>query len=513
MPTKIRALRLTGLAAALLFGQGLPALAGAQQAATTATPQSAHDSQEPVPVSDAQYGRVPAKQVPKPRILPPNAGKGPPVGAYRLIRYNDVYKGQDTGPLHAWKNRPIGDTGDVTLTLFGEERVRSVWQTWNSYTGAGERDQRFMLLRHQYGADLHVGEGLRFFGQLISGQQFGSNYPRPESPRQSNEVDLSQAFIEANHKTGSGTLGVRAGRQQVHFGTGQVFALQAAPNVERNFDGVRGYFDSPGFKLDAFLMRPVVYGRHSFDDDTDDDTSIWGLYGSMPLVRKQGLSINLDPIYVGQRDGSLAFNRLSGAETRHTFATRFWGKWGAAGIDYTVLYQTGSFDERNIRASAVMTTTSFNLGQDRDAPVLAFNLDMASGGKRDGSTVKTYNPLYMSGEYVSLNGFMSLSNMYSFAPSLSFRLPHDLSLEIYDRLYWRYSTDDAVYGQNFSTLAPSLRTDARYTGQQPAVDLRWQASPNLQLRGSGAYFEPSSKMRAAGLRHTPTFRIDLTYIF
>lgn len=513
MPKKNQALRSTGLCTAVLCCLGLPALANAHPETTSAPPESAQTQQAPVPLSDAQRGRVPAKPQTAAPTLPPNAGKGPPVGAYRLIRYNDVYKGQDTGPLKDWKNRPLGESGNVTLTLFGEERVRSVWQTWASYTGAGERDQRFMLLRHQYGADLHVGEGLRFFGQLVSAQQFGSNYPRPESPRQSNEVDLSQAFVEARHKTDTGTLGVRAGRQQVNFGTGQVFSLQAAANVERNFDGVRGYYENPGFKLDAFLLRPVAYARHSFDDDTDTSSSIWGLYGSLPLARGPGVSVNLDPFYVGQRADRVAFNRLSGDETRHTFATRFWGKLGAAGIDYTLLYQTGSFDGRDIRASALMTTTSFDLGQDDSAPVLAFNLDMASGGKRDGGTVKTYNPLYMSGEYVSLNGFMSLSNMYSVAPSLSFTLAHDLNLEIYDRFYWRYSTDDAVYGQNFATLAPSLLTDTRYTGQQPALDLRWQASPNFQVRGSGAYFEPSRKMRAAGLRHTPTFRIDLTYIF
>src|SRR4030095_4349360 len=99
-----------------------------------------------------------------------------------------------------------------------------------------DRDSNgYFLQRYMVHADLHVGEHLRGFVQLKSALEQGrTGGPRPTDEDQ---LDLHQAFAEG--KTGIGDVGsflLRAGRQEVSYGSQRIVSVQESPNVRRSFD-------------------------------------------------------------------------------------------------------------------------------------------------------------------------------------------------------------------------------------------------------------------------------------
>jgi len=445
-------------------------------------------------------------------ILPPVAGSGPKIGAYNVIRSDDRYRADPTRFAEDLKNIPLDPDGDVRLTLFGEERIRASVQDYSSFAGAGEKGQPILLLRHRYGADLSLGENVRAFSELVSGQQISDNTPRPKNARQSNDIDLSQVFIEVRGDALGGKVGVRGGRQQMFLGSGEIFAVQQAPNILRNYDGVRAYYASPYLRLDLFKFRPVRYANGAFDDATDDRVSFWGVYGVAPVIRRGALSLNADMFFIDYRNAAATFNRLSGKEHRQVFGTRLWGRLGQVRSDIAFVAQSGTLDGRPIHAALFQSTTSLALRAKPLSPVIGAQLDVATGGK-NGNTIRTYNPLYSANERLTASGFLTPSNIINLAPQVTLPLSDKLAIIGIGHFYWRYSIKDAVYGQAFSALMPALRSSTRYTGMQPSLAARWRYARNGEFRATIATFKPSAGLASSGFKSVGLARLEWIGVF
>ncbi|MDE2172161.1 MAG: alginate export family protein, partial [Sphingomonadales bacterium] len=190
-----------------------------------------------------------------------------------------------------------------------------------------------------------------------------------------------------------------------------------------------------------------------------------------------------------------------------------WGKLGPARIDYSFILQTGNFQNKPIHASTLQTRTAVSLSSKKASPEISLQFDYASGGPRNGSSSGTYNPIYPGNEYVSINAFMVPANLVDVSPGVLLPITHKLGLELIHRWYWRYSVQDAVYGRDFATIGASLNTSARFVGTQPSADIRWDATPNLEVRLSGGRFQPTSAFQAAGLKAVNNLNLFLTFMY
>src|ERR1700732_2727084 len=75
-----------------------------------------------------------------------------------------------------------------------------------------------------------------------------------------------------------GAVRVRAGRQEIEFGSGRMYSLREGPNVPLSFDGVRAIAQAGSWRLDAWVARPVTTTPEIFDDSSHRQFSVWGAY-------------------------------------------------------------------------------------------------------------------------------------------------------------------------------------------------------------------------------------------
>ena len=98
----------------------------------------------------------------------------------------------------------------------------------------------------------------RAFAQLKSGLEDG----RTGGPRPSDEdrLDLHQAFGEAMVGAARRQLSLRAGRQEVAFGSSRLVSVREGPNVRRSFDGVRATVAARSWQLDGIGLASAKTG-------------------------------------------------------------------------------------------------------------------------------------------------------------------------------------------------------------------------------------------------------------
>src|SRR5262249_2996748 len=108
-------------------------------------------------------------------------------------------------------------SGDLFLSLGAEARV-TYERFHNTNFGLSPQDQDgYVLQRYLVHVDVHDGPRWRFFGELVSSLEEGrTGGPRPVVDQ--NRLDTHQAFLDVGHTT----LTLRAGRQEIAFGSGRL---------------------------------------------------------------------------------------------------------------------------------------------------------------------------------------------------------------------------------------------------------------------------------------------------
>src|SRR5260370_13544807 len=103
---------------------------------------------------------------------------------------------------------------------------------------------------------MHLGEGVRFFVEGISGIVVGESHTLP--PVEQDRGDLQFAFVDVvPWLTEDQRLTLRLGRFGMSFGAGRLVATRAAPNIPFRFQGVELLYSRPGWDLTGFVTQPV----------------------------------------------------------------------------------------------------------------------------------------------------------------------------------------------------------------------------------------------------------------
>lgn len=263
--------------------------------------------------------------------LPYEVGKGPKLGRYYLNRAEEDFSylrnpSKSNDVFDPLKFVPLNKGGSIYLTFSGEARLRNETYTKNSFSYVPPEHQDVLLLRERIGADLHVGEHVRGFAELESGQEGGSNYGSPAGVNR-NDLQLQQAFVEVTGNVGGLQTGVRAGRQELVFGSALIFSTREPTNIQYSHDGVRAYFDDQTTRVDALAFDTVINRNGVLQDSTNTHQQFWGFYGSQVLpvfqVFGQQARVFVDPFYVGYQNRSVTFDTGIVRLTYHATGCRF----------------------------------------------------------------------------------------------------------------------------------------------------------------------------------------------
>lgn len=452
------------------------------------------------------------------RNLPPGTGNGARYGEYYFLRFNEPVPATvaDSGdPFAQLKRIAIGPPSNgAYLSLSGLERFQFNSFSHESLASTNYDDQRLYQFRHIYGADLHVGDSLRFFGELGSGQVDSSN-AGPQPGRQVNDLVAQQYFVESSAAVGDGRLTARVGRQELWLGNGLLVSTQPNANIPWSFDGADIGYRDPSMQIEGFRVESVGTGTGGIDDDRRLSTQrMWGVYSSfaLPHAATAHSGVNVDAFYIGTRWEGMKYGGVAGTDRRSSLGLRFWGKTGRYLVDWTAVSQLGRFAGKTVSAYALYSVTGYTFPTTLWKPTFLVHADLISGGN-SASSIETYNPLYSGQLYYTATGYLAGSNLIDVGPGISFELSQSFTLNAYNRWYWKQDKADYVYGRGFVPLMTTANSLSSYMGMQPDVDFSWKIQKHLYLNTYLSYFAVGSALKQSGGKDIAATYVDLSFIF
>lgn len=374
---------------------------------------------------------------------------------------------------------------DWRLSAGGEIRQR-----FESFHNEGSEDappDSYLLQRYMAHLDLK-SDNLRFFVQFKSGLQNG----RKDGPRPTDKdsLDLHQAWTEfAIAKS----LSVRAGRQELSFGSSRLVSIRDSPNVRLSFDGARLRWQSPAWRADLLAFRPSQTNPGFFDNSPDFRQALWGLYATW-IPRR------LDLYYLGLDRKRRRFDEGVGREQRHSFGARWWRPVGKAwDYDYEAVWQRGRFGSGSINAWTVASNTGYTWESIRWKPRAGWKADVTSGDRNphDGK-LGTFNALFPKGNYFSQADLLGPYNLMDLHPSLNLELTPTVGVSADADLFWRYSTRDGIYDTPGFLLVSGSSGTSRSIGRAIKTGFDWKATTHLKFEAEFQYFWAGEFLRQAG---------------
>jgi len=428
---------------------------------------------------------------------------------FESLRYEENYRFLHDPKLRtdffdSVKYIPLNKSESLYLTLGGETRQHFEFIDNNDW-GKGVQDSNgYYLQRYLAHADLHMGESARVFVQFVSGIETGRN----GGPRgvDKDSFDLSQGFVDFElWKKAGQLLTVRAGRQEIVFGSRRFFNYRERPNMRLSHDAVMGILRTGRWDVRAFGARPVTLNANAFDNRAGDANSVWGLYG---VRQKVNFTLNADLYYLGLHNRSAVYDQGRAEETRHTFGARLWGKRKNLDYNFEFLYQFGTFGQGDIHAYALASDTGYTFFLGGVSKLrLSLRADVYSGDKDPAdATLNSFNPFFPKGKHISQLAASGLINQRDLHPRMTLTLDEHWSVTTSALFIWRDSLNDGVYSIANGLLRSGQSSRARYVGTQPELEAKYTFNSHLDLKGIFVYF------RAGKFLKQTTSGLDTTYL-
>jgi hypothetical protein len=416
-----------------------------------------------------------------------------PDRSYRLLRSDEDWSFLRDKNLRSDVWDPIKyvplrkNTKDWYLTFSGE--AREIWeQISNDNWGQSPFWNGYLNERYMLSTDLHLGPHVRTFLELKSGiNSWRAGGPRPIDEK---KLDFQAGFLQVGGDISWGSVQVRAGRQELEYGSGRLVDVREGPNVRLSFDGFLVRTKTHAWQVDGFAMRPDEDKPGFFDNAPDHTVGFWGGYATGHIPDK----MQLDLYYLGQDRKDGAFERGTAHEVRHSLGARVSRPVASErpgwDFDDEALWQFGSFGAADIRAWTVATETGYRIPTIPLKPRFSAKADISSGDHPASNTLGTFNPLYPKGNYFGVLATTGPGpiNFIDIHPHVEAFAPHNVSLSFDWIFQWRQSLDDGVYAVPGFLIRAAEGSRARFVGNRPGTEIRWQANPHLWFQGDYGTF-------------------------
>jgi hypothetical protein len=390
------------------------------------------------------------------------------------------------------KYLPLSQDPATYLSLGANVRERFEANDAVNFGVGSNRNQDYDISRIEVHADLRVASQLQVFVQLESDHALGKNV---RTPVDQDRLDLEQGFLALTEPLGGGTVKFRVGRQQVGFDLQRFVSVRDGPNVRQSYDEAWVDYEHGRWRYISFYGQPV----QNRDVRPFDDTSNGHLtYGGFRVERQLGRSSTVAAYYSRFTQDGARFVSVRGNEQRNILDLHFVGKRGAWDWDAETMNQAGRIAGRNIEAWAVGSLLGYTFNE-LWAPRLALQTDAASGNRdTQDPTLRTFNPLFPNGGYVTLAGYTGYVNFIHVKPSITVHPSQRLKLLAAVGVQWRESTADAVYTQPNIPVAGTAGRAGRYTGTYGQFRTDWAATGHVALALEVVHFAVGDALRNAG---------------
>ncbi|MGB9431590.1 MAG: alginate export family protein [Candidatus Acidiferrum sp.] len=376
---------------------------------------------------------------------------------------------------------------DWFLTMSGE--AREVWeQTGNNNWGQQPYWNNFFLERYVLGLDAHFGKHVRTFVQFKSGlESFRIGGPRPIDEK---KLDFQNAFVDLTTAGDHNWLTLRVGIQEMEYGAGRLIDVREGPNVRLSFIGFRLLNKLGAWRVDAFAVRPRLDNFGFFDDYPNHQVEFWGVYGWRPLFR----GVSIDAYYLGLNRAQASYERGTAPEQRESLGMRFSRpiaeKERGWDFDYEGVWQFGSFGSAGIEAWTLASDTGYTVPTWRLKPRFSLKADISSGDKPRANTLGTFYPLFPIGNYFGVIADTGPGplNFRDLHPRVLTDWGHGVTISADWIFYWRQSLDDGVYSVPGMLIRASGSSNARFVGDRPGAEMRWQATRHLWFQADYGIF-------------------------
>ena len=408
-------------------------------------------------------------------------GLGAERTTFQTLRYNEDWSflndpSRRTDWLDAIKFIPLEGT-NVYVSFGGEARLKYERYDEPVFNQKPTDDSGFLLQRYLLHGDVQLGSHFRAFGQLQSSlEDFRNGGPRPTDR---DDLDVHQAFFDAATSwRDSNEVTLRAGRQEMAYGSQRLISVRDSPNNRLAFDAVRVLTRFGDWRADAWVAQPVDINPGIFDDQRIEETTFWGAYVTGSLEFIPGL--NADFYYLGLSRQNATFARGTADELRHSLGTRLFGKHSAIDWNFEFVGQFGSFGNDGVLAWTAASDTGWTFADAPTKPRIFLRADIASGDHGD-SHLGTFNPLFPRGAYFNEAALIGPQNLMDLQPGVELALTKSVKLIASCDFVWRESLDDGVYGVAVNLQVPPGASGDRYVGTFPSASLAWQVDRHLSL--------------------------------
>jgi hypothetical protein len=416
-----------------------------------------------------------------------------------------VLKGVDlSGTGHVWERLkfiPLDQDESVWLTLAGQVRGRGEYfQQFQFGDSQPKQSAGYELSRVRVSVDLHASKYFRVFAEGKSSLATNRALTGGDDASFVDKADLQNGFVDVMIPLGhAGTLTVRGGRQELHFGAQRLVGPSDWTNVRRTFQGVSAIAYVGGWRVTPFWTELVVFNTDRFGK-ANPGNKLYGVYATGPPTKSK--FVKVDAYWLGADTTSATFNGTSGREQRQTLGGRLWHEAGSVGTDFDIeaAGQFGTLGGHDIRAWMI----SANAGHLFVVPLeprLFAGLDVASGGAAPGGRVGTFNQLFPTNHtYFGTMDYIGRPNTLS--PNAGIALQpgtvRRLSVVATQFFFWRTSVDDALYDNSGGVFRPRNGTAERYVGTETDLLATYQFDRHLLGYASYNHFFPGAFIRATG---------------
>lgn len=413
----------------------------------------------------------------------------------------------------ALKYIALNDERTNYLTFGAGYRAR--WESFVNQDWTDTNDAYYSQRINLY-ANLHLGEHIRFFGELYHGLT-----SEKKRVLEDEEVDLHQGFLEINFLPNKkSTLDLRLGRQEMGFGASRLFGIREGPNMRRTFDLVRVIRYNGKRTMHLFYGREVDPQFFAFDNQSNifgeaeiANPQIWGAYLQGPSFVENA---QLDFYYIGFQSKLATFNDVTGREDRHTVGVRSSGN-PDDNFSYNteLIYQFGSIGDNSISAFNIEADYKIRVSKASWKPMLGLKFDWSSGDSESGDgKIQTFNPLFVNPAIYSLAGVNTPANLTSLHPNFTFYPAPKLYCYVEYAFFYRTQENDGFYSPPRFQTRPAEGISSRHIGDAFGLQVIWNVNRNIQYQLMSTYFLAADFIEASGpsnnifyLSTTFTFRI------
>ncbi|WP_347052169.1 alginate export family protein [Flavobacterium olei] len=408
--------------------------------------------------------------------------------SFKLLRYDENYeflKDSNRNFYERLKFIPLNEEKNFYLSFGGEARYEYVDFNNEDWGRLGIGRNNFLLQRYDLHADIHLGKTFRIFAQLRSALQDG----RINGPRgiDEDQLNVQNLFLDVNlWQKEDKKITIRAGRQELDYGSGRLISVREGPNARLYFTGGKIMYNSSRLSVDAFAMMADTINTGVFDNKMSKQLNLWGAYSKI-ILPKSG---NLDLYYLGIRRDESLFEEGAAPERRHTIGTRFWKYGGGFIYNLEAAYQFGSFGSGNINAWTGSVDIGYMFENIKFKPTVNLRNDYISGDKNQGNgNLQTFNPLYPKGGYFGFSPQVGPVNLIDIHPYATMDLLSNLKMQVDVVLNWRYSTQDGVYRPSGMLNLRGSASDEKYIGTAYLANFTYSINQYISVVSGIQYFK------------------------